>query len=68
MELIEAGMGALEEPLSINGKSFSVCEAMDKEVMVAKGQKRVSGDHPIQRETTILFPTDQVLPLPMDSA
>lgn len=43
MGLIKAGMGALGGTLADQWKEFFYCEAMDKEVMVTKGQKRVSG-------------------------
>ena len=43
MGLIKAGMGALGGTLADQRKEFFYCEAMDKEVMVTKGQKRVSG-------------------------
>ena len=43
MGLIKAGMGALGGTLADQWKEFFYCEAMDKEVMVTKGHKRVSG-------------------------
>lgn len=43
MGLIKAGMGALRGTFADQWKEFFYCEAMDKEVMVTKGQKRVSG-------------------------
>ena len=43
MGLIKAGIGALGGTLADQWKEFFYCEAMDKEVMVTKGQKRVSG-------------------------
>lgn len=43
MGLIKAGMGALGGTLADQWKEFFYCEAMDKEVMVMKGQKRISG-------------------------
>ena len=43
MGLIKAGLGALGGTLADQWKEFFYCEAMDKEVMVSKGQKRVSG-------------------------
>lgn len=43
MGLIKAGMGALGGTFADQWKEFFYCEAMDKEVMVTKGQKRVSG-------------------------
>lgn len=43
MGLIKAGMGALGGTLADQWKEFFYCEAMDKEVMVTKGQKRTSG-------------------------
>lgn len=43
MGLLKAGMGALGGTLADQWKEFFYCEAMDKEVLVKKGQKRVSG-------------------------
>ena len=43
MGLIKAGIGALGGTLADQWKEFFYCESMDKEVMVTKGQKRVSG-------------------------
>lgn len=43
MGLIKAGAGALGGTLADQWKEYFYCEAMDKEVMVTKGRKRVSG-------------------------
>ena len=43
MEPIKAGLGAVGGVLADQWKEFFYCEAMDKEVMVTKGQKRISG-------------------------
>ena len=43
MGLIKAGIGALGGTLADQWKEFFYCESMNKEVMVTKGQKRVSG-------------------------
>ena len=43
MGLIKAAIGATGSVLADQWKEFFYCEAMDKEVMVKKGQKRVSG-------------------------
>ena len=43
MELIKAGIGALGGTLADQWKEFFYCDAMDKDVLVTKGQKRVSG-------------------------
>ena len=43
MGLIKAGIGALGGTLADQWKEFFYCEAMDKDVLVTKGQKRVSG-------------------------
>lgn len=43
MGLIKAGLGAAGGVLADQWKEFFYCEAMDKEVMVTKGQKRISG-------------------------
>ena len=41
MGLIKAGLGALGGTLADQWKEFFYCEALDKDVMVVKGQKRV---------------------------
>lgn len=43
MGLIKAGMGAVSGTLADQWKEFFYCESMPKEVLVTKGQKRVSG-------------------------
>lgn len=43
MGLIKAGMGALGGTFADQWKEFFYCESMPKEVLVAKGQKRVTG-------------------------
>lgn len=43
MGLIKAGKGALGGTLADQWKEFFYCDAMDKSVLVTKGQKRVSG-------------------------
>ena len=43
MGLIKAGIGALGGTLADQWKEFFYCESMSKEVLVTKGQKRVSG-------------------------
>ncbi len=43
MGLIKAGIGALGGTLADQWKEFFYCEAMAKEVLVTKGQKRISG-------------------------
>lgn len=43
MGLIKAGIGALGGTLADQWKEFFYCDAMDKEVMVTKGQKQISG-------------------------
>ena len=43
MGLIKAGLGAAGGIMADQWKEFFYCEAMDKEVMVAKGQNRISG-------------------------
>ena len=42
MGLIKAGIGALGGTLADQWKEFFYCESMPKEVLVTKGQKRVS--------------------------
>lgn len=43
MGLIKAAAGALGGTLADQWKEFFYCEAMDKDVLVTKGQKRTSG-------------------------
>ena len=43
MGLIKAGLGALGGTLADQWKEFFYCESIPKEVLVTKGQKRVSG-------------------------
>ncbi len=43
MGLIKAGIGALGSTLADQWKEFFYCEALGKEVLVVKGQKRISG-------------------------
>ena len=43
MGLIKAGIGSLGGTLADQWKEFFYCEAMDKDVLVTKGQKHVSG-------------------------
>ena len=43
MGLIKAGIGALGGVLADQWKEFFYCEAMEKDVLVTKGQKRISG-------------------------
>ena len=43
MGLIKAGIGALGSTLADQWKEFFYCDAMDSDVLVTKGQKRISG-------------------------
>ena len=43
MGLIKAGLGAVGGVLADQWKEFFYCEALDKDTLVVKGQKRVSG-------------------------
>ena len=43
MGLIKAGIGALGGSMADQWKEFFYCEALDKDVMVVKGQKRITG-------------------------
>lgn len=43
MGLIKAGLGALGGTLADQWKEFFYCDAMDKDVLVIKGQKRIGG-------------------------
>ena len=57
MGLIKAGMGALGGTFADQWKEFFYCESMPKEVLVTKGQKRVTGRSANTKEMTILFRT-----------
>ena len=56
MGLIKAGIGALGGTLADQWKEFFYCESMPKEVLVTKGQKRVSGRSSIRKEMTTSSP------------
>lgn len=43
MGLIKAGIGALGSTLADQWKEFFYCDSLDKEVLLTKGQKRISG-------------------------
>lgn len=43
MGLIKAGIGALGSTLADQWKEFFYCDSMDKDVLVTKGSKRISG-------------------------
>ena len=43
MGLIKAGIGALGGTLADQWREFFYCDAMDRDVLVVKGQKRISG-------------------------
>lgn len=43
MGLIKAGLGALGGTLADQWKEFFCCDAMDKDVLVVKGRKRITG-------------------------
>lgn len=61
MGLIKAGMGAVGGTLADQWKEFFYCESMPKEVLVTKGQKRVTG------RSSNTFQTVRVLRQQMDS-
>ena len=42
MGLIKAGMGALRGTLADQWKEFFYCDAMDNDVLVTKGKKRMN--------------------------
>lgn len=67
MGLIKAGMGALGGTLADQWKEFFYCEALGKDVLVTKGQKRITGRRPIRKEMTTLFPMEVVSQLQMGS-
>ena len=68
MGLIKAGIGALGGTLADQWKEFFYCESMPKEVLVTKGQKRVSGRSSNTKGTTTSSPTAPALPWPTGSA
>ena len=41
MGLIKAGVGAINGVLADQWKEFFYCEALDKDILVTKGQKRI---------------------------
>lgn len=43
MGLIKAGIGALGGTMADQWKEFFYCDAIDKDILVVKGQKRTSG-------------------------
>ena len=43
MGLIKAGVGALGGTLADQWKEFFYCEAIDKEVLMVRGQKQITG-------------------------
>ena len=43
MGLIKAGLGALNSTLADQWKEFFYCDALEKDVLVTKGQKQISG-------------------------
>ena len=43
MGLIKAGVGALGGVLADQWKEFFYCDAIDNDILVIKGQKRISG-------------------------
>ena len=43
MGLIQAAVGAVGGVLADQWKEFFYCEALDKDVLVTKGQKRITG-------------------------
>lgn len=57
MGLIKAGMGALGGTFADQWKEFFYCESMPKEVLVTKGQKRVTDVQRTPKEMTILSRT-----------
>ena len=64
MGLIKAGIGALGGTLADQWKEFFYCDSLENDVLMVKGQKRVSVVHQTQKVMTILFLTVQVSLLP----
>ena len=62
MGLIKAGLGAVGGVLADQWKEFFYCEAMDKEVMVTKGQKRISGRSSNTKGSDNIISTAPALP------
>ena len=54
MGLIKAGMGALGGTLADQWKDFFYCDALDKDVLMVKGQKRTSRRSSIHGEDNII--------------
>lgn len=53
MGLIKAGMRALGSTLADQWKEFFYCDAMDKDVLVVKGQKKYPGVPLIKKAMTM---------------
>ena len=68
MGLIKAGIGALGGTLADQWKEFFYCDALDNNVLMVKGQKRVSGRSSNTRGTTTSSPTAPASPLQTGSA
>ena len=60
MGLIKAGMGAIGGTLADQWKEFFYCESMPKEVLVTKGQKRVTGRSSNTKGNDNIITTHQV--------
>ena len=58
MGLIKAAMGAAGGVMADQWKEFFYCDSMDKDVMVKKGQKRVSEDPPTRKAAITLLQTE----------
>ena len=61
MGLIKAGVGAVGGVLADQWKEFFSCNALSNDVLVAKGNKTVSGRYPIPRAVTMSSPMVRAL-------
>lgn len=55
MGLIKAAAGAFGGTMADQWKEFFYCDAIDKDVLVVKGEKRVGGRLPTKKAVIILF-------------
>ena len=67
MGLIKAAAGAFGGTMADQWKEFFYCDAIDKDVLVVKGEKRVSGRSSNKKGMTTLFPVVPELQLQMVS-
>lgn len=70
MGLLKAAVGSVGGVLADQWKEFFYCDSMAPDVLMTKGQKRLSseGRAPIPRRRTMSFPTGPSLPSTTGSA